>query len=154
MPERVVFTPTPEPLMQLCLECRREKCTGEKCDDYKNLERKIRMNVRRGRQRNSDAPAADSYMDVIIPAPKEKIAPEPSPVSKMEIVPLSAPPHEAVAQARGLKLLNLTIEALDKLLDEEDMDEVGSFAGMLKALKRQRFELYGDRVDWHALEDE
>ena len=85
LPERVVFTPTPEPLMQLCLECRREKCTGEKCDDYKNLERKIRMNVRRGRQRNSDAPAADSYMDVIIPAPKEKIAPEPSPVSKMEL---------------------------------------------------------------------
>lgn len=140
--------------MQLCLECRRANCTGEKCDDYKNLERKIRMNVSRGRLRNSDAPAADSYMDVIIPAPKEKIAPEPSQVPKMEIVPLSVPPHEAVAQARGLKLWNLTIEALDKLLDEEDMDEVGSFAGMLKALKTQRFELYGDRVDWHALEDE
>lgn len=154
MPERVVFTPTPEPLMQLCLECTRARCNGEKCDEYKELERKIRMNVRRGRQSNSDAPAADSYMDVIIPAPKEKIAPEPYPVSKMEIVPLSVPPHEAVARARGLKLWNITIEALEKLLDEEDMEEDGSFAGMLKALKRQRFELYGERVDWHALEDE
>lgn len=154
LPERVVFTPTPEPLMQLCLECRRANCNGEKCDDYRNLERKIRMNTSAKRPRSAGTQASDSYLDVVIPAPKERIAPEPSPVSKMDIVPLCAPPHEAVVQARGLKLWNLTIEALDKLLDEGDMEEVGSFVGMLKSLKRQRFELFGDRIDWHALEEE
>lgn len=148
MPERVVFTPTPEPLMQLCLECRRANCNGEKCDDYRNLERKIKMNASGKRPRNASTQASDSYLDVVIPTS------EPAEKPKMNIVPLCTPPHEAVAQAHGLKLWNLTIEALDKLLDEGDMEEVGSFAGMLKSLKRQRFELFGDRIDWHALEDE
>lgn len=112
--------------MQLCLECRRANCNGEKCDDYKRLEKEIRMQKK-----------------------NESAAP------RMEIKPISAPPHDVIAQAHGLKLWNLTIEALDKLLDEEDMAEgSGSFAGMLKALKMQRFSLYGNRVDWHALEDE
>lgn len=148
MPERVVFTPTPEPLMQLCLGCWRANCNGEKCDDYRNLERKIKMNASGKRPRNASAQASDSYLDVVIPAS------EPAEKPKMDIVPLCTPPHEAVVQAHGLKLWNLTIEALDKLLDEGDMEEVGSFAGMLKSLKRQRFELFEDRIDWHALEDE
>ena len=184
MLERVVFTPTPEPLMQLCLECRRANCNGEKCDDYRNLERKIKMNASGKRPRNVSTQASDSYLDVVIPTsepartgrtaacPQRPAAPPWNPKDsgglvaapsetrllsekpKMDIVPLCTPPHDAVAQAHGLKLWNLTIEALDKLLDEEDMEEVGSFAGMLKALKRQRFELFGDRIDWHALGEE
>lgn len=139
--------------MQLCLECRRARCNGEKCDEYKDLERKIRMNTSGKNPRNACEPAKGLHVDVVFPEPVP--AGEPQCVKpNMDIVPLSVPPHEAVARARGLKLWNLTIEALDKLLDEGDIEEVGSFAGMLKSLKRQRFELYGERVDWHALEDE
>ena len=148
MPERVVFTPTPEPLLQLCLECRRANCSGEKCSDYRNLERKIRMNTSGKRPRNAgaqNAPEQTPVSEIAVASPQKP---------RMDIVPLSAPPHEAVVQAHGLKLWNLTIEALDKLLDDGDIEEVGSFAGMLKSLKRQRFELFGDRIDWHALEDE
>ena len=156
LPERVVFTPTPEPLMQLCLECRRARCNGEKCDDYKNLERKIRMNTSGKMQRKLEPDLnTDLGTDATFPPLDKDGAPVPVQSLKIEIVMPAAPPHEAVAQARGLKLWNLTIEALDKLLDEEDMAEgSGSFAGMLKALKMQRFSLYGNRVDWHALEDE
>ena len=121
-PERVVYTPTPQPLVDLCTSCKRVNCNGMKCDDYRRIEKEIKM-----QQGKSEAPKP-----------------------RMEIEPLAPDAHGIVANASGLRLMNIAIEALDKILGSEMWNETVS-AGF-EELKAQRYKMYGDRIDWKALE--
>lgn len=122
MPERVVFTPTPHQLIDLCMNCKRPNCNGMKCDDYRRIEKEIKM------QQKKSEPTKP----------------------RMEIEPLAPDAHGIVANASGLRLMNIAIEVLDKILGGEMWNETVS-AGF-EELKAQRYQMYGERIDWKALE--
>ena len=121
-PERVVYTPTPQPLVDLCTSCKQVNCNGMKCDEYRRIEKEIKM-----QQKKSDPPKP-----------------------RMEIVPLAPDAHEVVENASGLRLLNIAIDALDKLLCDEILSE--KVIDGFKELKAHRYRQYGERIDWKALE--
>ena len=121
-PERVVYTPTPQPLVDLCTSCKRPNCNGMKCDEYRCIEKEIKM-----QQKKSE--------------PQKP---------RMEIEPLAPDAHGIVANASGLRLMNIAIEALDKMLGNDLWNETVS-AGF-EELKAQRYKMYGERIDWKALE--
>lgn len=121
-PERVVYTPTPQPLVDLCTSCKQVDCNGMKCDEYRRIEKEIKMQQKKS----------------------EPTKPH------MEIEPLAPDAHGIVANASGLRLMNIAIEALDKILGNEMWNETVS-AGLAE-LMAQRYQMYGDRIDWNALE--
>lgn len=124
LPDGKSYKPTPQPLIELCLACRRVRCDGMKCDDYKKLEREIKM-----QQKKSEPPKP-----------------------RMEITPLAPDGHDAVANASGLRLLNIAIDVLDKLLADQICD--GIIQDAYVELTERRFRMFGERIDWRALERE
>lgn len=76
--------------------------------------------------------------------------------SVMTLEPIAPDASEMIGSSSGLRLLNLSIDALYGLIDEDSIKEdeamYADLNRMISVLDEKRFRLYGYRVDWYEYE--
>lgn len=115
-------------LIDLCTECKRTTCNGDKCDEYRKMEKAIENEERGGKKR---------------------------PGIEMEPLsddPVSMDPERRKSGEHGLRLYNRVIDMLEDLKEESDEQKQCQIETMIKAIRRWRMETFETYIDWYAME--